>query len=196
MHERKTWENCQGEYKQKIKLTLAAMELLELHLDKKSADSEADKQSLLSANNKVRNLEDQVKLLSNEVKQLKIEKHELKSKEESKNNEDHENLEGMKSQLASTVSGLKYVQNEAKNTEVKLNEAKKTIRALEEKLGIKQLAEARMQRMMDFELEQKEKLQETITKLADEIVSLRREKQKETKALEETRSKVTKLRKE
>jgi len=174
MNERKAQEKNNKEYNHKMKLTLAAMKLLELYFDKKCADSEVMEQNLASAKKKVFKLEAELKSVSKRAQW-----HEkLYTNEKTQSREDRVMILNLRDKLMSTVAALKYIKKEAKNKDVKLNEAEKRIHALRKELLDTKQAQTFREREFKQEITIREKLQENLTLVTDELMTLRRKDQK------------------
>lgn len=173
-NERKALKKSNSEYKKKLELIVATMQLLELHSDKKSAESDVAKQNLASANEKLSKLETELKSVVNQAQW-----HEkLYRMQKRQSEKDRKIIVNLRDQLTSTIAALKHVQKEADNTDIKLNQTEKNNRTLNRKLVDKQQAQDTAERMLNQEVAKREKLQENLNLVTGELITLRREEQK------------------
>jgi hypothetical protein len=194
MEERRMWERCKKEYQAKLKSAiekmreqslLASMRLQDLLLERHTADSRDLREKLKSAYKKTSDVElllqtkaDRVIYLEQRCKVLESWERANREKQSDKAVTIAELKSKVKSLMLSLEEAHKRDNPELKNLKLKLSISKKMAQELEAKIEMQKRSQADLHRKITFQIQNGERLENTITSLTNENLSLRGEQQR------------------
>jgi hypothetical protein len=194
MEDRRRWEKCKKAYEVKLKSAVedlreqgisTSRQLYDMKLERQSADLHDLQEKLKFANNKVAEIEKHLQIKGDRVKYLEERCKAFESREDV-NREKWSNNTVIIVQLKKKLDTLKHKLEEAqksdnpklKKLKLKLSKSKKTIQELQEKVEKQERDHTDLKRKFNFEVQNGERLETTITRLTNENVSLREDKQR------------------
>lgn len=194
MEDRRRWERCKKAYEAKLKFAeeklrdqgmVASMRLQEMQLERKSADSRKLRANLKSARKKVSEIELHLQEKKDHVKYLEERCKILERREEAnrvKWTEKSLIIAELKNKLAVLGQKLEEAQKkdnpELKKWKLKLEKSNEIVQKLEEKVRNQDRTQRDLQRRFDFEVQNGERFETTITRLTNENLLLRGDHQR------------------